>query len=198
VELVKDTEMEAAWQVWQARPPQPSLTVVVKATYALVADGVAELSDTQLLPTGDTHHDDDPERSLAYPSDLDPLKPHGECMVIGSVRVAGEVTFESTRVGVRVGSVDKQLAVFGDRTWRRGGPTPPVGVTEVPLTWERAFGGPGFPANRIAGVGRGPAAAPQPRGSEAHHRWRRGEAALGGPGPDPAQLGASPPLRGDL
>ena len=156
MELVKDTEMEAAWQVWQARPPQPSLTVVVKATYALVADGVAELSDTQLLPTGDTHHDDDPERSLAYPSDLDPLKPHGECMVIGSVRVAGEVTFESTRVGVRVGSVDKQLAVFGDRTWRRGGPTPPVGVTEVPLTWERAFGGPGHAANPV-GCGMKPA-----------------------------------------
>ncbi len=158
MELVKDTEMEAAWQVWQARPPQPSLTVVVKATYALVEEGVCALAETQALPTGDEHVDDDAERGLRYPSDLEWLKPQGECFVIGSVHAYGEAT--QTKAAVEIGPVKKQLAVLGDRAWRRGSPTAPASFERMPLIWERAFGGPGSAGNP---VGRGLAPA---RGEE--------------------------------
>ena len=39
-------------------------------------------------PSGDEHVDDDPERALRYASDLDPLKPRAECMVVGAYRPA--------------------------------------------------------------------------------------------------------------
>lgn len=146
--------MEAAWLVWQARPPQSSLTVVVKATYALPAEGVAQLAEEQALPTGDEHFDDDPERSLRYASDLDVLKPHGECLVVGHVRSGGAARL---RASMQIGAVQKHIAVFGERTWQRGNPSPPEPFDAIPLAWESAFGGPGQLDNP---VGRGLAAAP--------------------------------------
>lgn len=153
MELIKDTELEVAWHVWQARPPHPSLTVVVKGTFAL-APGVCTPT-AHALPTGDAHHDDDVERSVRYPSDLDPLKPRGECMVIGSFHAPGGRPVPASKVAFQIGPVRKQLAVFGDRVWHLGRQSEPKPTSKLALTWEHAFGGPGFADNP---VGRGIAA----------------------------------------
>lgn len=51
-------------------------------------------------------------------------------------------------VRLKMGAVDKTLWVVGDRTWdRSGAATDPVPFAEMPLTWARAFGGPGYGAN---------------------------------------------------
>ena len=152
MELVKDTPMEVAWRVWKARPPGSSLTVVVKATFALVPEGICPLAEIQALPTGDLHHDDDIERSLRYPNDLAPLKPRGECMVIGSFHAPHGRAVAQSKIAFQIGSVGKQLAVFGDRVWNRGRATEPAPITNLALSWEHAFGGPGFAENP---VGRG-------------------------------------------
>lgn len=52
-------------------------------------------------------------------------------------------------VRARLGAVDKTLYVIGDRFWRRGVPTDPEPFTEMPIVWERAFGGPGFAPNPV-------------------------------------------------
>lgn len=153
VELIRETPLEVAWHVWQARPPHPSLTVVVKGTFTL-APGVCTPA-THALPTGDEHHDDDVERSIRYASDLEPLKPQGECMVIGSFHAPGGRPVPSSKVAFQIGPVRKQLAVFGDRVWHLGRASEPNPVAKLALTWEHAFGGPGFPDNP---VGRGIAA----------------------------------------
>src|SRR5215475_7525987 len=41
-------------------------------------------------------------------------------------------------------TVDKRLAVIGDRWWHRGVFTPPQPFTIMPITWALAFGGPKF------------------------------------------------------
>ena len=152
VELVKDTAMEVAWHVWQARPPEPSLTVVVKATYTIVPEGECLLADEQALPTGDMNHDDDAERSLRYASDLDPLKPRGECMVVGSFHAPGGRPVKQSKIAFQIGPVGKQLAVFGDRAWHLGRPSDARPISHLPLSWESAFGGPEIADNP---VGRG-------------------------------------------
>ena len=155
MELIEDTAMKTAWRVWQARPPAPSLTVVVKATFALVEAGVCPLAEEQVLPTGDAHHDDDPERSLRYASDLEVLKPRGECLVVGSFHAPGGRAVPHSKAAFQVGAVRKQIAVFGDRAWGATGPGVPSPVKKVPLTWERAVGGPGVVENPV-GAGLAP------------------------------------------
>ncbi len=67
-------------------------------------------------------------------------------------------------VRVRLGSVDKRLLVVGDRAWRGDTMTAPEPFAEMPLTWERAFGGAGFAPNPL---GRG--VAPVRAGDASHH-----------------------------
>jgi uncharacterized protein YjbI with pentapeptide repeats len=155
LKIVKDTPLEIGWLVWQARPPRPSLTVVVKGTFDLAPSGACPISALQALLTGDEYHDGDVERSTRYASDFALLKPHGECLLMGSYRAPAAAKVTSAVVSFRVGKVMKRLALVGDRHWKAGllgGATDPLPLQTVPLCWERCFGGSGVELNP---VGRG-------------------------------------------
>jgi uncharacterized protein YjbI with pentapeptide repeats len=97
---------------------------------------------------------------------LDEMMPktRGEVIVAGNAFVIGEplpgtnvrVTIErpqppegATDAGEAPAApvVDKELVVFGDRTWSLFGMSEPAPFREMPLTWDRAFGGEGFADN---------------------------------------------------
>ncbi len=151
MEQVKDTPFEHGVIYWPIRPPRTSMLVVVKATVAL-EDGSAQLAEKQEPTTGALHWDDDPTRSYRHPSDFALLKPRGECFVVGSCRTLTERPVDQTVLGFRIGDLQRSLRVYGDRTWVGGSPSRPVPFTEMPLAWERSFGGPGNATNP---VGRG-------------------------------------------
>lgn len=79
-------------------------------------------------------------------------KARGEVLVAGSWHAPGGKPVGSSFVRVKVGSVDKRVAVFGDRHWLRGSPSEPRPMTTMPIDWSRAFGGPKFPRN-LQGMG---------------------------------------------
>jgi uncharacterized protein YjbI with pentapeptide repeats len=81
--------------------------------------------------------------------DLCMPKPRGEVLVTGSAFPSGGVAQAACKVRVALGGVDKSLRVVGDREWRDGAVTSPRPFTEMPVTWERAFGGAGFPTNPL-------------------------------------------------
>ncbi|MFO7751956.1 MAG: DUF2169 domain-containing protein [Desulfobacteraceae bacterium] len=71
-------------------------------------------------------------------------KPAGEVLVHGSFfSPTGEPT-TGGRVAVSLGQVKKELSVFGDRYWKTGGMgmTDPVPMTQMPVDYGHAFGGP--------------------------------------------------------
>jgi uncharacterized protein YjbI with pentapeptide repeats len=88
-------------------------------------------------------------------------KPRGEVLVAGRCYAPGGNAVPAARVRLRIGSIDKTLAVFGDRFWRRrlgvfhriSDPRP---FTEMDLGYENAFGGSGFKRNPL-GKGYAPA-----------------------------------------
>ncbi|MCC6522729.1 MAG: DUF2169 domain-containing protein [Polyangiaceae bacterium] len=67
-------------------------------------------------------------------------KPRGEFLLSGSAWSATPVT--SLGVMVTLGAVKKHLQVFGERFWSGSRPSQPMPFTEMPITWERALGGP--------------------------------------------------------
>ncbi len=96
-------------------------------------------------------------------------KKRGEVLVRGAAYPAGAPQ-PGCQVRLRVGEseapiVDKSLKVSGDRRWEFSGMTMPEPFTRMPLDWEHAFGGPGYPKNP---VGQGFAAAPGPDGQPLH------------------------------
>ncbi|MDR2123654.1 MAG: DUF2169 domain-containing protein [Desulfovibrio sp.] len=90
-------------------------------------------------------------------------KPGGEVLVAGFCRAPGKKPVPALEVSFRVGQTGRRLAVFGDRERLPGGGlSDPIPFTALPLTWDRAFGGPDFPANpQGRGLGGGNKTAPQ-------------------------------------
>lgn len=144
MDLLKVTPFGVAYRTWLARPPRPSLTVVVKGSFDLVM-GDATIAADQPFPEGERWIDDDVERALATPGDLAPFKRRGECLVLGSCHPPGGRATRS-QIAFSIGAVQKNIAVFGDRTFE-GGLDRPAEFTSMPLTWERAFGGRGHAIN---------------------------------------------------
>jgi len=82
-------------------------------------------------------------------------KPCGEVLVFGKAYSPGGEPRPAFSARVQMGTVDKTIFVVGRRRWENGVPTEPEPITEMPITWENAFGGPDFPANPT-GMGAGP------------------------------------------
>lgn len=74
-------------------------------------------------------------------------KVRGEVLMSGKAFPAGGLARPGVAVRLQLGTVDKRLYVVGDRRWVGGKPTEPVPFSSMPVTWERAFGGPSYPPN---------------------------------------------------
>lgn len=104
--------------------------------------------------------------------DMGVPKIRGEVLVHGQACAPGGQPVAGMRVGVRLGGLRKSVAVIGDRYWSiaPGGAethvSEPVPFTHMPLTWDRAFGGPGCDRN------------PEGRGHDALDRLKAGESVL--------------------
>jgi hypothetical protein len=113
--------------------------VLVKATYALAADGSCALSDDPFplsaerieTPFGVFHGEVTP--------------PHDgvDVCVLATLRRSRPVR-EAT-VTLRLGALSSTLRIIGDRKWQRGAralvPTPPAPFVEMPISYRRAYGG---------------------------------------------------------
>ncbi|MBX3270167.1 MAG: DUF2169 domain-containing protein [Sandaracinaceae bacterium] len=155
--LIRETPFAVGYLGHPLRPPRTALIVVVKATIAIPpGGGLGRVAGAQLDCQGDVHHDDDPSRSVRLSSDFAYFKPRGEVLLAGTCHPPGDDPVPASMVGLRVGAVEKRLAVIGDRRWVRGltgaRPSEPVPFRAMPLSYERSFGGPGHPDNP---VGRG-------------------------------------------
>jgi uncharacterized protein YjbI with pentapeptide repeats len=159
VPIVNPTPLLVVTVPWQVRPPRDSITVVVKGTFDLVANGAAVLRAEGEFPIGDLHLDDDPEKSLAHGSDLAIFKTKADVTLVGTAYAppsAGGST-PAMQVEFRFGSGSegfvRRAAVLGDRHWQKAllaiAPTAPESFETMPLTWEHAFGGPAFEANPV-------------------------------------------------
>ncbi|MBI4950930.1 MAG: pentapeptide repeat-containing protein [Myxococcales bacterium] len=119
-------------------------------------------------------------------------KPRGELLVTGKAFAPLGTTAGAVRVKVRVGAVDKELVALGDRHWLRGGASEPEPFAEMPLGWERAFGGGGYERNPL-----GKGFAPTARDGQKVHPLPNVEdprrlVAASSDRPEPAGFGAYP------
>jgi len=79
-------------------------------------------------------------------------KPRGELLASARYFAPGGEAVGNDRVRLKLGNIEKELAVFGDRYWQLGVTTAPEPMREKPLDWAHAFGGKSFKENP---VGRG-------------------------------------------
>ncbi len=162
LELIAPATVSVATLSWQLEPPLDSITVIGKASFDLVPGEAARLREEADPPVGDVHYDDDHlARSVVYGSDFAPRKRKVDVTLSGSAHARPGVATRRMQVRFRFGDgktgFDRRAEVFGERFWRAGAMGGSVGKAAafeaVPLCWENAFGGGGFPENPV-GAGR--------------------------------------------
>jgi hypothetical protein len=114
--------------------------VALKCTFDILPDGTTVVSAEQPpVLRAPEYYGEPGKSSIKYESDLVLTKTTTDIIVLGHAYAPRPVT--QLDVGFRVGSVQKVLRVFGDRTWGTFGPSAPQPFVKMPLVYERAFGG---------------------------------------------------------
>lgn len=119
--------------------------VAVRATFDVQANGTLTLADEQSEPLLTPEYHGEPGRSsLRFDADFAARKPTTDIVLNGTAYAPGGQPTKEFLISLQVGDVQKQLKVVGNRVRRRGlfsGISAVEPVTEVPVVYERAFGG---------------------------------------------------------
>ena len=171
---------QTATLLWQPRPRTHALTVVCKATFALLPGECAPAPDEDAPNEVDDYWNDDERRSLHTACDMIPFKRFADVVLVGHAHAPGGRPVSSLVVRLVVAGIDKAVEVCADRAWTREGVLREgAPFARMSLRWERAAGGPGT-ANPVgmradAPLDRyGQIAVPnlQPRGFQVERRGR--------------------------
>jgi hypothetical protein len=125
---------------------RPVLTVVVKGTFLIDADGRCVRAEEQVPVNlgGEPWGEDLEVSSYRYEPEVAFTKLNTDVVVNGHAWAARAGVSE-TSVGLRVGALQKQAVVVGDRVWFKSmgqvSASKPRPFEKIPLRWERAFGG---------------------------------------------------------
>jgi hypothetical protein len=137
---------------------------VTVMTYFDLKDPANPLKEQEMWPFVQGELGKDAILDMAMP------KPKGEFLVWGRCFPPDGKPRGASRVVARVGSVEKTLYVFGNRYWKKAAGmgfaiSDPEPFSEMPVTYDRAFGGSGFDRNP---TGRGISPVVASSGTELH------------------------------
>jgi len=133
---------EATWD--RSKDGVPEWIVAVKGTFEIRADGEAVLAEKQLEPLIQAEYNgEDGVSSLRYDADLVGQKPTTDIIVNGTAYSPGGRPSNDFSIGLQIGPLRKLVRVRGNRWWKENGEqcSSPEPVTQVPLVYERAYGG---------------------------------------------------------
>lgn len=116
--------------------------VAVKCTFDILPDGTTTIAEEQppvlRIPE---YHGEPGQSSIKYEADLVPRKTATDVLVVGHAYAPNGRPVTEMEAGFRVGPVQKVVRVTGDRRWSPIGISAPEPFAQMPLVYERAFGG---------------------------------------------------------
>ncbi len=122
-----------------------TLYVAIKATFEIGARAIRVAAEQQPIVPGDEYRGDPETTSLRHAGEAHPCKPATDVVLLGSGHAPEGRPAPHFGVSLTVGRLEKLIHVYGDRVWKSGlmglVPSSPVPTAEVPLVWERAYGG---------------------------------------------------------
>jgi len=154
LQLLNETPFQATLAVFPDRAGIDTLYVIVKATVT-IQPRIALAPEQLPITLADEYHGDPACSSLKAVSDMHIGKPGTDVLITGHARAPRPIT--EMLVEVSVAERQTTLRVVGDRVWRRDGrPSEPEPFTEMPLVWERAYGGVHATSDQILAEERNP------------------------------------------
>jgi hypothetical protein len=120
--------------------------VAAKGTFDIKPDGSLRLADEQLEPLHLPEYNGEAGfSSLRYDADLVAPKPTTDVVLNGNAYAPKGRPATEFQVSLRLGNLHKVIKVVGNRRWDRGltgiSPSSAEPVTQLPIIYERAYGG---------------------------------------------------------
>jgi hypothetical protein len=148
MKFINETLLQAAALPLIGPKGENLLTVIVKGTFVYDSNHCEPADDQLPIAYGDIYHDEDHGGAIRYESDIVPFKPCTDIVVEASVYAPGGKPAEVVPAAVKVGTVEKRIAVFGERFWNHAGilsrtytMTAVKPFTHKPIRYSDAFGG---------------------------------------------------------
>lgn len=139
------TGMPAGLSVVTDNEARDHCVVVVKGTFETRRSGDLGLAGQQRpLILADEHYGDPATTCVRYECDFAAEKPLTDVIVVGKATAPRGQRVKQLLVSLEVQGRRKDLRVLGDRRWvgaLRASPGEPTAFSEMPLTYERAWGG---------------------------------------------------------
>jgi uncharacterized protein YjbI with pentapeptide repeats len=155
-EIINPSALSFGFLPGHVHPSDPTLTLIVKGTYKLNPDQkVTPVKEQDQLPlSGDDYGSNPAHGHYRYESDFAPFKPRADLMLVGSCHTPGHHALKACPVTFAVGRRSKTLWAFGQRYWQRSAAgfwsmTDPEPFSQMPITYENSFGGPGYDQNPV-------------------------------------------------
>jgi hypothetical protein len=123
------------------------IVMVVRGTFQIeVGRALRRCEVQEPVCTSDSYFGDPDNSSLKSASDLAPVKPGTDVVMMGSAHAPRGRATTTMLVEVNVGPMEKKVRIVGDREWSRTlGAFPTITAPKpfltMPLVYERAFGG---------------------------------------------------------
>lgn len=140
LQLNNNTPFAAAIALFPNEQGVDTLYTIVKATFEFYPQLV--LAPQQIEPQKKDEYSGAPgESSLLTASDYHPGKAGTDIVMTGSACAPDQQEISQLDISLQIGRLCKTIRVFGERYWERGRPTPAQSFSQMPLTYENAFGG---------------------------------------------------------
>jgi len=144
LQLRNETAFRPAIFVFPDEEGIDTLYVAVKATYNITGDRPRVAEQQKPVTLAETRNGDDAS-SIRYASEAHLCKSATDVVLVGEAHAPRGKPATEVDVALRVGPVNKVVRVFGDRVWRSSfgslGPSSPRPFVQMPLVYEKAFGG---------------------------------------------------------
>lgn len=148
MKIENPTPLEAMALPLVGRGDRATLTVIVKGTFTFASDKVELAADQIPIALGDKFYDEEEGGGIRYETDLVPYKPKADIVLSATAYAPDNTPADKVDVAVKVGSVKKQLKVFGRRLWNYAGVlsrrytiTDTEPFLKCPIRYTEAFGG---------------------------------------------------------
>lgn len=140
LQLNNNTPFAATMTLFPDAHGVETLYITVKASFKIGQQWL--LSECQTPPIEEDIFWGEPnDTSIQYASDIHIGKPFTDIVMIGNAYSENSRPVKQLDVNLSVGQVNQTIRVFGDRVWKDGKITSPELFDNMPLTYERAYGG---------------------------------------------------------
>jgi len=141
MEILNNTQFKVEALPYKWPDKKNFLTVVVKGTFNFNNKEVLQAEKQIPIAFGDELYENETEGLIKFESDIAPFKPKADIVLVGNAYTYDNQSVTSLETSLQVGSIKKELQIFGDRYWKRKKITDPISFQKMELKYNRSFGG---------------------------------------------------------